>query len=204
MPVVGYQTTPTTNSNFSTHTGAQAASLFVMPTPGGSLTDLNVYASTDNGATSNGFLCVWDSNGQLAASVSVTIPATQAFTAGTLATPLFIPGGTQFFIGLQINGSAGWSLHYDNASAPQLIDFGFNATIPSALANVTQQTNAQMGAWADYIQNEVFVNTGTPASPVWTSAPILVNTGTPASPVWTPAEIAVNTGTPASPVWTPA
>ncbi len=51
---------------------------------------------------------------------------------------------------------------------------------------------------------QCYVNTGTPASPVWSPAIAYVNTGTPASPVWTQAsEVSVNTGTPASPVWTP-
>ncbi len=50
---------------------------------------------------------------------------------------------------------------------------------------------------------QCYVNTGTPASPVWSPAIAYVNTGTPASPVWTQAsEVSVNTGTPASPVWT--
>lgn len=57
---------------------------------------------------------------------------------------------------------------------------------------------------ASYLISQAWVNTGTPASPVWTSAIVYANTGTPASPVWTvAAQVADNTGTPASPVWTP-
>lgn len=60
--------------------------------------------------------------------------------------------------------------------------------------------------YADYTGRQagggILINTGTPASPVWTAATMSINTGTPAAPNWVAAPIRVNTGTPAAPVWT--
>lgn len=86
-------------------------------------------------------------------------------------------------------------------------DTTISATVPTGATTGTISVSNPSGTGTSagtFTVSSVYVNTGTPASPVWTPAEVFVNTGTPASPVWTPAQVFVNTGTPASPVWTPA
>jgi hypothetical protein len=81
------------------------------------------------------------------------------------------------------------------------------ATVPAGATTGPVRVSNQSGSGtspSNFIVAQLYVNTGTPAAPVWTPGPLYVNTGTPAAPVWSAAQaLSVNTGTPASPVWTP-
>ncbi len=110
--------------------------------------------------------------------------------------------GTNFhdYTSVDFNGVAASSVTF-------VSDTQLTAVVPSGATTGPVHVVNQNGSGAspsNFIVAQGYVNTGTPASPVWTPGPTYVNTGTPASPVWTAAqEAAVNTGTPASPVWTP-
>ena len=202
MATVGYTTTPT-YGYFSEGSGIgnQVGCAFTMPS-GGLITAISCYAATyANSETPN--LCIWDSSGNLLASVaaSSTISAgAPAWVSGTLATPLFVANGSTIYIGWSCAVADGFYAEYDNTS--NTIHWGEQTSPPGTLGSTV--ATGSLGAYATYTPSQAYVNTGTPSSPVWTPAAVVVNTGTPSSPAWSAAAIYVNTGTPSSPVWTPA
>lgn len=191
--------------------GDIAAGSFTMPAGGGVVTNINAFAG-NNGTAQNARCYVWqDSAGIPGAwlvrgSALFSLGALGWQTQSSLASNTgisgqYIPGGTVLWIGIfcaagteQIgaNAGSGGGTELGNTADGNWSDHG-----PASLG--------QMGAYITYTPGGVgHINTGTPAAPAWTVAPVKVNTGTPAAPVWTPARVRVNTGTPAAPVWTDA
>jgi hypothetical protein len=116
--------------------------------------------------------------------------------------------GTSVVItGTNFHDATGVDFNGTSASFTVNSDTQITATVPSGATTGLVHVSNQSGSGAspsNFIVAQMYVNTGTPASPVWTPGPVYVNSGTPASPVWTAAQaLSVNTGTPASPVWTP-
>jgi hypothetical protein len=151
MATVGNTSAPgSADSDYANRTGGQAASYFVMPSSGGLITDLHVYCKTYSGSSEAGWLCLWDGSGGLLVSASCTVPGSMGWVAATLSSPYFISGSSGFFIGVQVDSTAGVYIYYQSASSPDVVDVGYNTTIPSNLANFAQHTSASMGAYADY------------------------------------------------------
>lgn len=204
---VGNSSTPSGTSWFEegVNTGDQVATAFTMPSPGGFLTTLHAYAATFTG-TATPELCVWDNSGSLLASVAASSSVSAgapAWVSGTLlGNGQFIAGGVTIYLGWTCPAANGFYAAYNSGGSGR---WNEQSSPPGGLtggSNVNTWTGT-LGTYADYTPAGIYVNTGTPASPVWTPAPVFINTGTPASPVWTAAPMYVQTGTPASPVWTP-
>jgi hypothetical protein len=162
MATVGNTTAPGSSySDYSNHTGAQAGSYFVMPSSGGLITDLHVYCKTYSGSSEAGWLCLWNGSGSLLASASCTVPGSMGWVAATLSSPYFISSNSGIFIGVQVDSTAGVSIYYQSASSPDVVDIGYNTTIPSALANFVQESanggHNSMGAYADYTPGGAWV-----------------------------------------------
>jgi hypothetical protein len=151
MATVGYTGSPSALTDYSTHAGAQFGQLLTMPTGGGLITELSVYARTDSGSAHAGYLVLWDGSGNVLASHSCTIPGSIAYINETLATPYFMAGGTNFFVGVQTSdtGASGLYMQYNSTSGT--VDFGYNSGAPSALANFgSPDTNRELGAYVTY------------------------------------------------------
>ena len=207
MATLGNSTTPTYGYNSYQSTANQVAEAYTMPSPGGIISSVSFYGSGDGATANTAYGCVWSSGGTLLAHGSGVSTSGGSASAGgqawhtdTLTTPLFVAGGTTIYIGWERStgsyfdwsfASSGASVCYTAASTPA--SFGSTASGPGL---------GTIGAYATYTPAGIQVNTGTPASPVWTTGLAYINTGTAASPVWTQASVYVNTGTPASPVWT--
>lgn len=85
-------------------------------------------------------------------------------------------------------------------------DTSITVTVPAGAntaGTIVVTTPAGTASTAFTAAGSAWVNTGTPASPVWVQGGVFVNIGTPASPNWVGVELDVNTGTPGSPIWTP-
>lgn len=214
MSTLGNATTPTTPTygwiNSGTH--MQVADSYTVPAGGGLFSSISFWAAGSGTLTIHGV--IWDSSGTVLAfgpGVSTSggagsgVGAT-AWNTDTLSTPVFIAGGTTIYIGWQCNSAAStyWAYNGNITSPSTQWNTPSGSSGQSFSGHATQSPAGIVAAYATYTPGGIYVNTGTPASPVWTPAELSVNTGTPASPVWTPANgLYVNTGTPASPVWTP-
>lgn len=133
---------------------------------------------------------------------SPVLPSITSFTPGTGG-----PGASVVITGNNFTGVT--DVKFNGVSATFSIDSNtqITATVPTGattgLINIANPSGSVNSA-SNFVVAQAYINTGTPASPVWTAGVAAVNTGTPASPVWTTAsQVAANTGTPASPVWTP-
>jgi hypothetical protein len=188
MATVGNTGTTSTNSDFGTFSGQQAASWFAMPSPGGSITDIHVYARTESGSSHAGYVCIWDNSGNLLTSASCTIPGSEGWFSGTLGTPYFIASGTDIWIGVQTSdtSTSGVFAHFNN-SGSSTVDFAHNATRPGALTNIVQHTSQVMGAYANYTPSEAWIWNGS----AWVPGEVVVWNGSS----WAnPTELAVWSG----------
>lgn len=181
MATVGNTSAPSTNYDYGTYSGQQAASWFAMPSPGGSITDIHVYAKTESGSSHSGYVCIWDDSGNLLTYASCTIPGSEGWFSGTLGTPYFIASGTAIWIGVQTSdtSTSGVYIHY-NSSGSSTVDMAHNSTRPGALASITQHTSSVMGVYADYTPSEGWIWNGSS----WVAGEVVINTGTSGSPVW--------------------
>ena len=210
MATLGISTTPGSgwfndyNGNSQFWSGG-----YTMPAGGGVVTDLYVYVGGDNNGTpasTTGQLVIWGSSSILWQSGNITIPAASTGINGSgqgwvhVSVPnVYIPAGT-VNLGVWASGGLVWTYE---SSGSTFTDHSLSGG-PGALSGSSTDGSGALGAYITYTPGGAYVNTGTPASPVWTATALYVNTGTPASPVWTVANgVYVNTGTPASPVWTP-
>lgn len=207
MTVLGNNNTPLSGFD-NPGSGYAFASSYTTPAGGGILIQtLHAYFDSASGA-STGYCCVWDNSGTLLASVNVGTLNVKTggvgnaldWWSGNLATPLYVAPSTAIWIGGYATGSTLFNTESTGTSNDKSIGGGG----PGSFSGSSSTGQAAVGAYVDYINAGIYVNTGTPAAPVWTAAPVYVNTGTPAAPVWTPATVYVNTGTPAAPVWTPS
>lgn len=201
MTTLGYTATPGAGVfSVAANTENAAAIQATMPSPGGTITALHAHFRAFDSGSHTAWLCVWNSGGTLLASVAVSVGGGQQLYSANLASPIFVAGGTVLYIGFVI-GSIGYTVEYDSTGTSYN---GSNATSPPGNISFGSSGFGTIEAYADYVLG-MYVNTGTPAVPVWTPAPVTVNTGTPAAPVWTAITgDLVNTGTPAVPVWTQA
>lgn len=175
----------------------------------GIIASLSAYFAAQNGAgNTTGCLCIWDTSGNLLAR-SNTFTLTpgsgaiggQSWQTQNLQSNYVASNGQVLKIGWWrfAGGSDEWT---ENAGGTEYQATDASNTTPPS-AETFSSVSGSPGIYATYTPSEAWINTGTPAAPVWTAASVYTNTGTPAAPVWTPAEIDVNTGTPAAPVWTP-
>ena len=203
MATLGNSTTPSGGFIYDDFgSGYEYWTAFTLGGSGGVVTDIYVYAGGD-GVSWTGYLVIWSGN-NVAWSGSITFPSNTRTNGGQqwlhLAVPnVYITPGT-VNLGYWAGGNTVWTQEGSGTTARSnntgLSPFGLGG-------NGTGAGNA-LGAYIVYNPAGVYINTGTPAAPVWTAAEALINTGTPAAPVWTPANgIYINTGTPAAPVWTP-
>jgi hypothetical protein len=186
MSTLGYTGSPgSSNTDFSTYAGAQYGQELTMPTGGGLITDLHVYAQTESGSSHAGYLVLWSSGGSVLASHSCTIPGSIAYINETLATPYFMAGGTTFFVGVQTTdtGTSGLYMQYNSTSGT--IDWGHNSGAPSSLANILQDTSRQLGAYVTYNPGGAWIWNGS----AWVIGECVINQGTPASPNWQPGAL---------------
>lgn len=182
----------------------QYAQQFTMPSPGGFIQSVSAYFDLYSGSGTC-YVCIWNSSGTLLASASLgslsagsTGVDAQHWHTGTFAgNGQYVAGGTSVWIGVWTPGTMVWT---DDPSGQ--IYSNAQSGGPGSFSGAGTEQGAGFGVYATYQPSGIYINTGTPASPVWTAAPMYINTGTPASPTWTPAQMYVNTGTPASPVWT--
>jgi hypothetical protein len=161
MATVGYTTAPTTNYNYGTYEGQQVAAWFAMPSPGGLISEIYVYARTNSGSSHAGYVCLWDDSGNLLASASCTIPGSEGWFHGTLGTPYFMVSGTGFWMGVQTSdtSTSGLYAHMNNDSG-STVDWAHNNTRPGALANISQHTSNVLGVYADYTPGGAWVWNG--------------------------------------------
>ncbi len=174
MATFGYSTTPTYGYIEAAPTGAQAAGAATMPSPGGIVTSVSCYCGVFSGqAAASGYLCMWSSSGSLLASGAATIPASPAWVTATLSTATYVASGVSVFLGWQTPGISGYYAEFNSVSGATM-DLGSNSTIPGALANITQHTNDQLGAYATYTPGGAQVWNGT----AWQSVATYVWNGT--------------------------
>lgn len=134
---------------------------------------------------------------------SPVVPSVSGFspTAGGYGSSVTITGSN-------FTGATAVSFNGTAASFSVTDDSHISATVPTGATTGTISVSNPSGTGtsaASFTVAQAYVNTGTPAAPVWTAGIAQVNTGTPAAPVWTVAsQVAANTGTPAAPVWTPS
>ena len=210
MAQLGNQTSPASGFQFIGSAQA-AASQFVMPSGGGVVTNIHGYFDAEsNGAT--GYLCVWDNSGTLlVASSGFGINNKSGSGAGgqdwwtASVTPTYVAAGT-IWIGFVATPNLVFSSQSPGTSTGVANLSNVKAmSSPASFSGSSSSGIGAVGGYIDYTPGGIIrVNTGTPASPVWTLTQLKVNTGTSGSPVWTFARVRVNTGTPASPVWTDA
>lgn len=206
---IGNTATPSNSYNWYGVNASNVMAIKVTMPQAAVITSLSAYFAAKNGlGSTTAALCIWDSSGNLLAQTATFALAagsgaiggqswqTQALTSNYLAS-----NGQVLYIGWWrfAGGSDEWT---EDASSTE-----YQATDASNSAPPGSETFASVGGkpgiYATYTPSEVWVNTGTPAAPVWSPIAVAINTGTPAAPVWSAAEIDINTGTPASPVWTP-
>lgn len=200
-------TSPPTAGYISRGDGTnQVWSTFTMPAGGGMVTTIHAYFSTFTGGTATCKLCVWDSGGNLLGSVDVSVPqlssgaGAQQWNAAN-PTPFYVPAGN-CSIGFWTPSGNGFNTSSEVGGASSMKVAGSS---PSNLSGSSSTGIGALGAYIDYTPGGIIrVNTGTPASPVWTTTQLKINTGTAASPVWTFARLRVNQGTPAAPNWVDA
>lgn len=188
MATVGSTLTPSGASyvEVATPAGQQVAGLFTMPTPGGLITSISAYAGSDGGTS--GWVCIWNGAGTLLGSVAVTLNNGSAgWVTGTLATSVFVAGGSSLYIGWQ--SANGYYFTWYSTSGTTYT--GYNSTNPGNLAN--GGTGAYLaGAYATYTPTGAKVWNGT----TWADAAAKVWNGT----TWAAAEVSVWNGT----TWAPA
>jgi hypothetical protein len=151
MATLGYTGSPGSSyTDYSTYGGAQYGQLLTMPTGGGLITDLHVYTRTESGSSHAGYLVLWNASGGVMASHSCTIPGSISYVNETLATPIFVTGGTEFFVGVQTTdtGTSGLYMQYNSTSGT--LDWGYNSGAPSSIAHINQKTSRQLGAYVTY------------------------------------------------------
>ena len=145
--------------------------------------------------------------GSLAFQITYTtstpfIPTTPSFSPSTGG-----PGTSVAITGSRFTDATFVNFNGVLASFTVNSDTSITATVPNGAATGAVTVGNPAGSTnsaSNFTVAQMYVNTGTPGSPVWTAGVVYINTGTPASPVWTPAaQVAANTGTPASPIWTP-
>lgn len=106
MATLGNSTTPTYGYDSYQSSANQAAQLYTMPSPGGTITSVSFYGAADGSNHNTAYGCIWDSSGNLLAQgsgVNTTggSPSAggQAWQTDTLTTPLYVAAGTQIYIG---------------------------------------------------------------------------------------------------------
>lgn len=194
-PGAGYFFDDTGNSQYWSNIGGW---------PGGVVTDLFVYFAGD-GASITAQLVIWNGSngtimwqsGNIGVGSGTHAIGGQAWQHVTVPSVFFAPGALN--LGFWTSGNAVWTGEGSSVTNFQHSVSGGPATLSSG----GTEGSGALGAYVVYTQTLAYVNTGTPASPIWTAGPVFVNTGTPASPIWTAAQPNVNTGTAGSPIWTP-
>lgn len=215
MATLGNNTTPTTPTYGwnSSGTRMQVADSYTVPTGGALISSISFWAAGAGTLKIHGVVWNASTGAVLAFGPGVNtsggsgggVGATQWYT-DTLSTPVFVGSGAVIFIGWQCDSTATYYWAYNGNIGTPATEWNTNsgATGQSFAGYGAQSPAGLIAAYVTYTPGGAYINTGTPASPVWTATPLYVNTGTPASPVWTVAAgVFVNTGTPASPVWTP-
>lgn len=164
MPHVGNSNNPGQGYYFDTGVASCRGSKFTMPAGGGFLTDIHAYFSAQNNSAT-GFTCVWDSGGNLLASVNVgTIGVgsdsigAQAWRSGNLSSPVFVAGGATIYIGFSLPQSAGAVWTWENASGNVYYK---NSGNPGSLStSSTYSTTGPLGAYSNYTPGQWFAYDG--------------------------------------------
>ena len=129
-----------------------------------------------------------------------TISSTSPNPVAPTQTVTITGTGFQYATGVTIGGVAASSFSIASDTSMTAV---LAATTPGGSQTLAITNPAGTGNYTITVGGIAHINTGTPASPTWTTGVVYINTGTPASPVWTVAAgVQVNTGTPASPTWT--
>ena len=160
MSTLGKTTTPTTPTfGFFALSGRQVAILQTVPSPGAIFSSVSFWAATI-GASDYIWGVIWDSSGNVLANGSGVLTSggsasgtgASAWVTDTLTSPLFVPAGTQIFIGWQPNSashSTGWAFN-GNDHSPDA-EFHSASGSPSSFAGHTQMNSGGFhGAVATY------------------------------------------------------
>lgn len=157
MATLGYTTTPSFG-NFWFGVNVQNevyGGTYAMPAGGGLITALHAYFDVETGGPATCWLCLWDGAGTLLASVAVGgIPTGsnsaggQAWHSGTLATPIYVAGGTNIFPGFSVPRANGLTTSFDASGASAA---GTNTSPPGAFSSGALTGHGVVGAYVDYL-----------------------------------------------------
>lgn len=173
-----------TNASFAVINDGQ----IIATVPGGATAPTSTVTVTNAAGTSGGY------------SLGMAVTPTISSISPNPATP----GGSVTITGTNFTYATTVTIGGSSASFSVTDDSHISATVPNGVTgSVTVTVTDAAGTSAGYtltvggvayvyngaswVQGVVYINTGTPASPVWTVATLYANTGTPGSPTWTSA-----------------
>lgn len=186
MATVGNGTTPTAGWDWR-GTPSEAATQYTMPTGGGVVTHLHGYFDTYNGNGARGWLCIWDSSGNIIVSAGgFTINNGSQNGGGqqwwdAACTPTYIAGGTTIWIGFYAEQSLLFSTESGGVNSSQKTGLANGG--PSSFSGASSTGYGAVGAYADYTPGNAWVKRGG----VWVGGQAYVKR----SGVWQPATVYV-------------
>lgn len=186
MATVGNTNTPGAGGNFffqGVNTPPnQVATLFTMPSPGGLITDLNAYFSTEANGTATCWLMLWDGAGNILADPAVSVAqgsnslGGQAWHSASI-TPVYVAAGASIFIGFSVPQHNGFVTSTESSGSSL---WNTTASPPAGFTGNSSTGFHAIGAYADFTpltarvrRSGVWVATGSVfvrRSGVWTQA----------------------------------
>lgn len=175
MSTLGKTATPNTGTHgffaFASH--PQVAMLFTVPAGGGIFTDVNFWAAGSSTLKIHGV--IWDSSGNVLAfgpgvntsgGAASFVGATQWYQ-DTFASPVFIAGGTQIYIGWQRDAGAGtvyWAYNGSDHSPSAQWNGNSGSTGQSFSGHSIMDDGAgnegAVAAYADYTPGSIYADDG--------------------------------------------
>jgi hypothetical protein len=149
----------------------QSAMLFTMPAGGGLITAVSFWAATKTPNSDFIWGVVWDSSGNVLANGSGVLTSggqaanpggSGVFYTDTFATPLWVAGGTQLYIGFQTNSSVvmTWAYNGGDHSPDAQWRTGVTGSPTTFSGHSAESPAGAIAAYATYTPGSVFGDDG--------------------------------------------